>query len=199
MENKTLEYYENNAEKFYDDTVSADVSDLYEMFLANIPENGKILDLGCGSGRDSKYFLEQGYTVTAVDGSKKLCKLATLYIGQEVIHIDFKDIAYKNEFDGVWACASLLHVPEDEIAEILEQINEALVPGGILYASFKYGNSERMKNGRYFHDYNEEKASELFRSSKGWKEVKYYITKDVRIGRDDELWLNITALRNLDK
>lgn len=195
MKNKTLEYYENHAEKFFHDTVLADVSDLYEMFLPNIRENGKILDLGCGSGRDSKYFLEQGYVVTALDGSQRLCQLASSYTGLEVVYKDFKEITYKSEYDGIWACASLLHVPEDEIGEVLDRIKEALIPGGILYASFKYGNSEHVKDGRYFNDCNEIKVVELFKYSKGWKEVKCYITKDVRSGREDELWLNVTAIR----
>lgn len=195
MEDKTLEYYEKYAEDFYRDTVYADVTQLYQMFLDRLPLKARILDLGCGSGRDSKYFKELGYEVTAIDGSPELCRLASLNIGQQVICTRFTEINYQNAFDGIWACASLLHVPAGEINAVLEKINKALAPKGILYASFKYGNGERNKDGRYFNDCTEEKAAALLADSGGWSSWSYYITKDVRTGRGEEAWLNIIAVK----
>lgn len=112
-DNRTIDYYNKNAEVFFQDTACADMSYLYKQFLPLIPVGGRILDLGCGSGRDSRYFLEQGFQVTAIDGSAELCRLASKYIGQEVLCMVFRDLAFENCFDGVWACASLLHVPRD--------------------------------------------------------------------------------------
>lgn len=112
-DNRTLDYYNENAEAFFQNTACADMRHLYKRFLPLIPAGGRILDLGCGSGRDSRYFIEQGFQVTAADGSEALCRLASRYIGQEVLCMDFRDLAFKNCFDGVWACASLLHVPRE--------------------------------------------------------------------------------------
>lgn len=195
MEDKTLEYYEKHAEDFYRDTVYADVTELYQLFLDKLPSKARILDLGCGSGRDSKHFKELGYEVTAMDGSPELCRLASLNIGQQVVCKTFAEINDQNAFDGIWACASLLHVPAEELKAVLEQLKKALVPKGILYASFKYGNSERNKDGRYFNDCTEEKAESFLIGSGGWRSWSFYITKDVRAGRGEEAWLNIIAVK----
>lgn len=137
------------------------MSHLYRRFLPLIPEGGRILDLGCGSGRDSRYFLEKGFQVTAIDGSAELCRLASKYIGQEVLCMDFADLAFENCFDGVWACASLLHVPRDSIKDILARIHRALACGGVLYASFKAGKGERTRGERFFSDYGQEDMGSL--------------------------------------
>lgn len=195
MEDKTLEYYEKHAEDFYRDTVYADVTELYQLFLDKLPSKARILDLGCGSGRDSKHFRELGYEVTAMDGSPEICRLASVNIGQQVVCKTFADINDQNAFDGIWACASLLHVPAEELKAVIEQLKKALVPKGILYASFKYGNGERNKDGRYFNDCTEEKAESLLTGSGGWRSWSFYITKDVRAGRGEEAWLNMIAVK----
>lgn len=185
-------YYNNNAKDFFEGTVHANMDEHYRFFLERMTESGSILDAGCGSGRDSLYFKKLGYEVTAMDASDELCKLAEEYIGQKVFNIKFQDITFQSTFDGIWACASLLHVPSIELEDVLERLKIALKPKGILYASFKYGDFEGERNGRFFHDLTEEKVERLF-TKVGLNNEKMWITKDVRPERVDEMWLNIIA------
>lgn len=185
----TIDYYDRNAEMYFDYTVNADMSDQYQKFLKYLPENSFILDAGCGSGRDSKYFISHGYKVEAIDGSKELCILASNYIGQKVINIRFSDIDYINEFDGIWANASLLHVDKQDIEEIISKLGRALVPDGIFYASFKYGDSDRMQDERYYNDMNESQIRILFSD---FDILDIWISDDALPGRTGR-WTNIIA------
>ena len=195
-DNRTINYYNKNAEVFFQDTACADMSYLYKRFLPLLPDGGRILDLGCGSGRDSRYFLKQGYQVTAIDGSAELCRLASQYIGREVLCMDFGNLAFENRFDGVWACASLLHVPRDSIKDILARIHRALACGGVLYASFKAGKGERIRGERFFNDYGQEDMEFLFAEENGWEICENLLTGDVREGREDEQWVNVVVGKN---
>ena len=185
-------YYNKNAKNFFEGTVNTDMTEHYAAFMQKLPQKAHILDAGCGSGRDSLYFINQGYQVTAIDASEELCKLAEAYIGQPVLCLKFQDITFENTFDGIWACASLLHVPSLELEQVLSCLKRALKQGGLLYASFKYGDFEGRRNERYFHDLNEEQAERLF-TGVGLSMEKMWITKDVRADHVDEMWLNITA------
>jgi len=187
----TIEYYNNNAEKYYKNTVEVDMSPLYKEFLKHIKENGHILDAGCGSGRDSLYFLKQGYEVTAIDGSEKLAKLSSELIDQEVKCMKFEDINYKEVFDGIWACASLLHVKRKDIENILNRLTKALKLNGVLYSSFKYGSKEIYRNGRLFNYYDENSFKELINKFKYLEIIKLWKTEDRRKNRENEYWLNI--------
>lgn len=191
MKDKTLDYYNSNAKEFFDGTIDANMQKFYDIFLQDIPPNGKILDLGCGSGRDSKYFLDHGYDVVAIDGSNELCKLASSYIGQPVRCLDFNDLDFDSEFDGIWACASLIHVKKRDIAGILDKVWTSLKKDGILYCSFKFGNEERIKEDRFFNDYTDEDLEDLFSDINTWSIKKIIITEDVRKDRVDEKWSNI--------
>lgn len=188
--NQTLAYYNKNAAAFCEGTVGVDMSHLYEVFLRHIPEGGRILDLGCGSGRDSLEFLRKGYSVEAIDGSSELARLASEYIGQTVRCMDFEELDYEAEFDGVWACASLLHASKSLLPSVLGKIHRALVPGGILYFSFKRGDSERMAGERFFNDYTEDTVKDLFIAENGWELKELFVTGDVREGRGEEQWVN---------
>lgn len=192
---KTQDFYNQNAAEFFEGTVAADMTQNYTLFLERLPKGAKILDAGCGSGRDSLAFKKLGYEVIAIDGSEELCKLASEYIGQEVKHMQFQELGFENEFDGIWACATLLHVPSQELPEVIKSLVKALKKDGVLYASFKYGEFEGERKGRYFHDLTEEKAEELFTVS-GLKVEKMWITSDVREGRGDEKWLNLIARKS---
>lgn len=191
---KTRDFYNENASSFFEGTVGEDMSENYKAFLERLPQDAHILDAGCGSGRDSLAFKEMGYQVTAIDASEELCKLAAEYIRQEVRNIRFEELDYENAFDGIWACASLLHVPSVELPQVIEKLAKASKEDGVMYASFKYGDFEGERNGRYFYDLTEEKAEELFTVG-GLKVVKMWITGDVREGRGDEKWLNLIADR----
>ncbi|WP_303867608.1 bifunctional 2-polyprenyl-6-hydroxyphenol methylase/3-demethylubiquinol 3-O-methyltransferase UbiG [Acetobacterium wieringae] len=193
--NKTLHYYNHTAHTFVQGTVDADLCKLHRLFLKLLPIQAHILDLGCGSGRDAKAFIDAGYKVTAMDGSDGCCKLAGDYIGQPVLCQTFDELDFVNAFDGVWACASLLHVPYGELTGIFEKVVRALRPGGTLYASFKYGDFEGERNGRYFTDLTEERLLGLLEPMAGLEVVETFVTGDVREGRDAEKWLNVIGKR----
>nr|WP_047395252.1 class I SAM-dependent methyltransferase [Cetobacterium sp. ZOR0034] len=187
----SVKFYNENAENFFKDTVKADMSYNYNYFIKNLSEQtGEILDLGCGSGRDSKYFIELGYKVTAIDLSPVLAEKASKYIGQGVIVIDMKNIDFKDKFIGVWACASLLHLSYEEILETLNKIYTSLKNNGVVYASFKVGSQDYEKNDRKFTCFTKERFSKLLEKSDFYLE-DIFETSDVRVGRGDEKWLNV--------
>lgn len=191
----TKDYYNKNAQEFFNQTVKADMSELYDIFLKNLPCNeGKILDLGCGSGRDSKYFLDSGFEVVAMDISEELGKRASEYIGQKVIIQDMRELNYQDEFIGIWACASLLHLDEDEIIETLRKIFKSLKIDGIVYISFKYGDKNYEKDGRKFSCFTYEKFIKIGKEFEN-KILQWFITEDVRADRKNEKWFNI-VLKN---
>ena len=196
--NNTLEYYNQNSEAFYSGTVNADMSELYAHFEPLLPAGASILDLGCGSGRDSLHFIKAGYSVTAVDGSKELCTLAEKLLEQPVRCMLYEEWDYTDTFDGVWACSSLLHVPKSELPKTIRRISDALKPSGILYASFKYGDSEREAGGRLFSDYTENGIAELTSLAPELELIEFIITNDVRSGRSNEKWLNIIWRKTTD-
>ncbi len=187
--NNTLDYYNKNADEFILGTVNADMTATLDRFIKHVPIGGKILDLGCGSGRDSLYFKNLGYEVTAVDGSIEICKQAEKKIGQTVLNMMFNEIDFYNCFDGVWACASLLHVPSDEIESVISKIEKSLKNGGHFYCSFKYGDFEGERNGRFFNDYTEESTKQLFAKFPTFGLVDMWITSDARPDRDEK-WVN---------
>ncbi|MCM8899802.1 methyltransferase domain-containing protein [Caldicoprobacter algeriensis] len=190
--NQTIDYYNRNAITYFLNTKDANMQHLYALFLKYIPQGGKILDLGCGSGRDTKYFLEKGYDVLAVDGSIEMVKISSKYTGKETLHMTFEEINFIEEFDGIWACASLLHVSRSEIDDILGKIYNALKKGGILYASFKYGNKENTaEDGRLFNYYDCNSFVDLIERHPYFRLLEMLITNDVRKGRENEKWLNV--------
>ena len=157
----TLDYYNKNAKKFITGTISVDFGIVQNRFLDKLHPGAEILDYGCGSGRDTKYFLEQGCKVTAIDGSQALCKLASEYTGIPVKHMLFRDLDEKEAYDGIWACSSILHVPANELQDIIKKMANALRAHGIIYTSFKYETFEGERNGRYFTDMTEETFAKL--------------------------------------
>lgn len=185
-----MNYYDKNAQEFFDDTVSTDMSTHYSEFLKLLSENACILDAGCGSGRDAKHFKEMGYEVVAIDASEEMCRLASELIDGDVINIKFQEIDFEDKFDGIWASASLLHVPSDEISDVLKRLKKSLKENGVLYASFKYGDFEGERNGRYFNDLDETTSRRLF-ESEDFEVIKTWITHDSRKGRESERWVNI--------
>ena len=187
---KTIEYYDKNAAAFVGSTINADVTDLYKPFEELIPPGARILDLGCGSGRDSKYFVQHGYDVLALDPSPAMCGHTRSIVDIPVFQMKAEDMSFHNEFDAVWACASLLHVPRDQQKKVMILIGKALKPEGICYCSWKYGDEERKDNGRHFTDYTERSLSNLLRRVAIFEVINYWITDDVRIDRDQK-WINV--------
>lgn len=196
MINRTLDFYNNNSKSYIESTLSVDMSHLYKDFLKHIPKGGYILDLGCGSGRDSLEFIKQGYNVTAVDGSKELSIAASKLIGQQVICSKFEELKLTEKFHGIWACASLLHVNRKDILDVIKNTSSNLKDNGVFYMSFKYGEKEYIdEKGRYFNCYTEETFNELISKVEGLDIMKIYKTIDIVPGRGDIIWLNILCIK----
>ncbi|WP_409202796.1 class I SAM-dependent methyltransferase [Vibrio sp. SS-MA-C1-2] len=192
----TNQYYNNNAKGFFDSTVNVNVTELYEQFLPHVPNNGTILDAGCGSGRDSKNFLNLGYQVTAFDASESLVKLASEYLGLTVSKSTFKTFSAKiASFDAIWACASLLHVPDKELPSVFLRLGKLLKPNGVFYCSFKYGEGDKLRNGRLFTDMNEQSLESIIFNS-ALKVKCTWVSSDARPERESEQWLNAILIKD---
>ena len=190
MNNKTLDYYNQNAKDFVAGTVAVDFNEIQDRFIEKL--SGKnMLDFGCGSGRDTKYFLQAGLHVTAIDGSEEMCRCASEYTGIKVQHMLFQELSEKNTYDGIWACASILHLSKEELHQVILKMADALRIGGIIYTSFKYGDFEGERNGRYFTDFTIESFTEFVRNITGIQIEDYWITGDARPGRGEQKWLNL--------
>lgn len=188
--NNTLQYYNEHADSFTVDTQQSDMTEKYAPFLNRIKAGGHIMDLGCGSGRDSAQFLVRGYKVTSVDGSEELCRIAEAHTGRKVHHMLFDEIPWQKQFDGVWACASLLHCTIEELPGILQKVSNSLKPDGVLYLSFKYGDFAGWRNGRYFTNLTEQTLQKLIDALPELHIKEMYKTGDVRPGRERDRWLS---------
>ena len=188
---RTLNYYAQNAESFAAETAAIDFSATQERFLAHLTPGAAILDYGCGSGRDTKDFLERGFRVTAVDGSPEMCTLASAYTGVPIRQMMFAELDDVEAYDGIWACASILHVPSAELPKIFRRMITALKPGGTIYASFKYGAFEGIRYGRLYNDFTEESFAEFLRQFPELSLVDQWLSNDPRPGREAEQSLNI--------
>ena len=191
----TIDYYDKNATEYSESTIGVDFSATQERFLRYIPSHAKILDFGCGSGRDAKYFLDKGYDVDAIDGSKEFCRLASVYTGITVKQMLFQELASVNEYDGIWACASILHLQKDDLILVLHKMATALKNTGVIYASFKYGTFFGERQGRYFTYFNEERLTEILALVPELQYREFWISSDVRPDRSDEKWLNVILSR----
>ena len=188
---KTLKYYNENAQSFASGTVSVKFTEVQDKFLEKLNPGAYILDFGCGAGRDTKYFLSRGYQVDAVDGSEQLCRIASEYTGIKVRQMLFQELDEKEKYDGIWACASILHLPKKQLREVLENMYAALKSEGWIYTSFKYGEFEGERNGRYFTDFTTDTFKDFIHDMHGLKIEEQWITGDVRPGRGEEKWLNL--------
>lgn len=187
----SIDFYNKNSKEFFENTVSADMTEAYNEFLRYIEPNGKILDAGCGSGRDSLFFLRKGFSVVSIDASEEMVRLSSELTGQKTIKMMFQDMNFSDEFNGIWACASLLHVSKSEINHVIKIIVNSLKINGIFYASFKYGEGEIVRNGRLFNSYNEETLKSLIEMQRDLKIIKIWKTQDVRPDRENEYWVNV--------
>lgn len=188
---ETLTYYNTHARSFAQSTRDVDFTAIQNKFLDKFPAGAFILDFGCGSGRDTRYFLDRCYRVEAIDGSEELCRLAGEYTGIEVKCMLFQELQDTDRYDAVWACSSILHLTYDDLITVLEKIARALKDRGLLYTSFKYGTEEGERNGRYFTDMTEEKLTGLLEKVPDFEIEEQWITSDVRPGRGEEKWLNL--------
>lgn len=195
---KTIEYYNQNADMFAQGTRLVDFTIVQERFRKMLPVGSRILDFGCGSGRDTKYFLEKGYQVAATDGSAELCRLAGSFTGIKVKEMLFQELDEIGVYDGIWACSSILHLPKQELLPVIRKMCDALKDNGVIYTSFKYGDFEGERNGRYFTDFTEDAFHEFIKAIPELMIEEEWITSDVRPGRGEEKWLNL-ILRKIQK
>ena len=184
------DYYQLHAQRFFSETVDVDMSELYRPFVAHLKPGARILDAGCGSGRDAKAFSEMGYEVEAFDASAELVELARQHTGLPVKQMRFEEVTEVERYDGIWCCASLLHVPLAELPGVMAQLAKALKPGGVWYLSFKYGSGEREKDGRRFTDMDESGFAEVLSELSGIEVMECWQTHDQRPERDDS-WINL--------
>lgn len=187
---QTLDYYDINALEFFASTFKVDMESLYQAFLRYLPDHAFILDLGCGSGRDTLAFKNKGYQVSATDYSKELVDKARCLTGIDVRFESFYELFEQDQYDGIWACASLLHCERKRLHEVMEKILKALKVNGICYMSFKYGEGDCYKDGRQFTNMDESQAQSLLKKFDNILLLQQWITIDKRLDHNED-WLNI--------
>lgn len=209
--NSTLDYYNRNSDQFAADTLEVKFTSIQDRFLSYLEPGAMILDFGCGAGRDSRYFASKGYRVEAIDGSEEMVRIASQTSGVNVRRMLFAELDERERYDGIFACASILHVPFTELPDVFARMSRAVKPGGVVYVSFKYGSFEGERGGRYFTDLNEERLDEVLRMAEEFaagtvrkdlgrdsfwlRIVERWVSADARPGRESEKWLNAILRR----
>ncbi len=189
--NETITFYNKNASEYFQTTMQADMSDVYEKFLFHVRPGGRIIDLGAGSGRDIARFKEKGYSVDAIDASAELCKLASDYSGIEVKCQRIQEWDPDDVYDGIWANASLLHLAPEEMKAFLKRVGRYMSDTGVLFCSLKSGiKTGPDENGRFFVNYSIEKIENLVETGTGLSVVEWWNRSD-SLGRTGFSWLNV--------
>ena len=192
----SIDYYNRYAVPYYEETVDASMEEVMKPFVELLSEesgNAEVLDLGCGSGRDTLLLEEYGFYVTPMDGSEEMCKLAEVNTDKEVLQMTYDEMEFDDVFDGIWACASLIHLTEDEMRKVMKKLVQALKENGVLYFSVHRGDRDGIYHGRYFHDYNRRELQSLMEEYPELEVVDIWTTQDVRSEKSDKLWLNVLA------
>ncbi len=189
----TLDYYNKQSDQYEQSTFDIDFASIQDSFLKYLKAGALILDFGCGTGRDTKYFLNKGYLVEAIDGSEEMVKIASKNTGIQVKQMLFNELNEVNRYDGIFACASILHVPYKELPEIFERMKQALKDKGIIYTSFKYGDFEGYRGNRYYTDLNEERLMSILETVGDFETLEMNTSVSVIPSRNGEIWLNLIA------
>lgn len=191
-----MDYYEKNAKEYVESTKNADMSAAREAFLRYMKKGGRILDLGCGSGRDLRYFLAEGYEAEGLEPCKAICAILSEDAALKIHHSDIQSFVPEKPYHGIWACASLLHLTGEEFMDFFSHIGWFLLPGGILYFSGKKGIQTGMaSDGRYFLEFSDELMRELFEKNSHLKVLESWESEDVT-GRRDFTWRNVIVKYN---
>lgn len=193
-QSSTVGYYNDRADQFFSSTLRVDMTPIYERFLDGLAPGARILDAGCGSGRDARAFADLGYAVTAFDASVELAKRATEHCGFAVDVQRFEDVNEVAHFDAIWCCASLLHVPLADMPMVLTKLWTALKAGGRIYVSYKHGTGERLHDGRRFTDADEYTVRAWLGGMPELQRIDVWHTQDQRPDRT-ERWTNALAFR----
>ena len=183
-----MTYYNKHAKEYINNTKDVDMKEYYVIFESYLKSNSKILDVGFGSGRDSLYFKNKGYDVVSIDPIKEFCDNAKSIGLDNVIQISIEDIEYNNEFDSIWACASLLHLKSNQLVDVFNKCYKALKDNGVMYVSFKYGDFEGVIDDRYFTYLNEDSLTNIIDQT-NFIIDKLWISED-KLNRNVK-WLNV--------
>ena len=195
-ETGTDRFYRDRAIAYSEATLGVDMSKVYDRFLGYLPKPAKILDAGSGSGRDTLAFKNLGYDVDAFDASPELCALSTELAGVPTRLERFQEFEPEPIYDGIWACASLLHVQAGELSDVFRRLVHGLKPGGAFYSSFKHGLEERSADdGRFFQDMDEVRLHALLSCISDVSVAEIWISRGegFRIGR--EAWINAIVVK----
>lgn len=185
------EYYEINAKRYAEETFSVDMLEQYGRFLPLLKAQAGILDVGSGSGRDACYFLKKGYQVTALEPSKNLCREIQKVFPGKIVCSDIQSYQPEQRFDGIWACASFLHLQEKEVLGFFEKIDLYLNDNGVVYLSGKNGISTgKAKDGRYFLEFTEQLVEKILLVNRQLKLAELWYTEDAG-DRKGFRWLNV--------
>lgn len=187
--NTTIAYFDENAERCFADAFTITERSNQDRFVAELPAGASILDLGCGSGRDTAYFRERGFLVTPTDGSARMCALASDYLGSPVRVQEFNELDDKELYDGIYASASIMHLEYDKLVALMPKLARALKPGGLLYVSFKYGNQDGYLGKRYYTYMTEERFAELVATVPELEATQVGIFGNEHPGQPDFRWL----------
>lgn len=191
----TMEFYDTHAGEYFDRTVSADLSALYTRFLRRVKPGGVILDAGSGSGRDLKALRNRGFQALGIDASRELARLASQYSGAECLTVRFEDIEFRNKFDGIWACASLLHISKHTILRVLHRLYRSLHSHGALFASVRLGQGEATTDdGRFFAYYTSQEFCSFLEKA-GFLIEDLWVSRDTLPGRESVEWINVIAVK----
>lgn len=185
----TVHYYNEHADSFIGTTQSVDMDNIYRQFIPLIPQGAAILDAGCGSGRDALNFKKMGFDVEAFDASAAMAEASSRLLEQKVPCCMFLEYTSEKRFSAIWACASLLHVPYVELSKTFQHLKQFLTESGLFVVSFKYGDSERQQEGRYFTDMNEDRLAYVIDDVDGLAVEKTWLTSDNRV-QNSTTWLN---------
>lgn len=198
MDRRTVEYYDSHTEEYVARTAGADLTQLHDRFLAHIPRGGRVLDFGCGFGRDMHAFQRRGYDVVGLDPSSEMITIASRVPGAECHLGDVFALRNEARFDGIWACASLVHVAKTEMVEVMKRLVSWLAPCGVLYFSVRSGTSEhRMPDGRLYSDYNEREVAQLMQKFPGFETQELWLSSDSDASRTEITWINWLGVKSV--
>ena len=195
----TVDYYDHNSEQYEKKADSVDFSEISDSFLKYLKKGSLILDFGCGTGRDSKYFIHKGYKVYPVDGSTEMCKRASMLLGQEVVNMYFNEFKEINKFDGIWACSSVLHLPTNELISTLKNLEKSLKNGGYIYLTFKYGEYEGYRNGRFFNDMTEDKFKKILMQISNISIMETFYNTSTIKEQINKQWINFFLKKSIEE
>lgn len=192
--NSTIQYYNEHAEEYFKETIDINIEDFRKKFISLLPKNAKIIDIGCGSGRDVKAFSEMGYNAIGLDIAENLSATAKQHLNIDIIYENMINWKSSEPFDGMWCCGSLLHLHDDELQSFLQNLKYNLKQDGIIFISVKEGiPTGTNKDGRYFHNYTQNEICDILNKA-GLEIIDIEITKDL-LKRYNFQWLCIFARR----